>query len=250
MPFQREINRRSFLKLAGAGLGAAAATLAGRLPAGRKLPPIFAHGSREYPSLALTYDDCYLIRLLQELDRMLAARPEMRVTFFPVGKALLNIAGHDPDLWPRLYRAGHEIGYHTFDHTAPSLLTTKELVADFDYWMETAAQVVGQAPAVRFARPPFSDRSRSFLELCLERNLVVGLWSADWSSEWGGDPARGSREMSRVRNGDVVLLHIRTSDITNTQTALSLPAVAAKRRVTMSQLYAAARRPEDPRQFF
>ena len=188
--------------------------------------------------------------MLQDLEQLLAARPAMRVTFFPVGKALLNIAAHDPDLWPRLYQAGHENGYHTFDHFLPSSLSTKELLADFDYWLETAARVIGAAPRVRFARPPYSDRSRSFLELCVERRLVMAMWSADWSSAWEGDLERGRREMGRVRNGDVVLLHIRTMDLANTQAALLLPQVAARRLLTLSDLFDMAQRREDPRYYY
>jgi peptidoglycan/xylan/chitin deacetylase (PgdA/CDA1 family) len=243
------MNRRGFLKLAGAVAGSWTLARTGFAVPAAKLPPIFSHGSRALPAVALTYDDCYLLNVLQALERVLAARPEMKVTFFPVGKALLNLAAHDPDLWPRLVRAGHEIGYHTFDHLMPSTLSTRELVADFDYWLATAAQVFGAAPRVQFARPPYSDRSRSFLELCVERELVMAMWSADWSSAWGGDPERGRREMSRVLNGDVVLLHIRTLDLENTQTALALPAVQQRRLVTLSTLYAAARQMEDPRHY-
>ena len=244
----RALSRRTFLQLAASAASFALLPQPAGLNRPGALPPIFSHGSRDRPEIALTFDDCYLLSVLQDLARLLAAHPGCKASFFPVGTALLSIAERDPDLWPRLYQQGHEIGYHTYRHQWPRDLTTRELVADFDLWQATAAQVVGAPPPVRFARPPYADRCRSFLNLCVERQLVMAMWTADWSSTWGGDPQRGRRRMASVRNGDVVLLHIRSVDLDNVRQALTLPQLPARRLVTLSELYELAAEETDPRQ--
>jgi hypothetical protein len=55
--------------------------------------PLIWRGSARNRYVALTYDDCYLVKRLQDLEVLLAGFPEFSITLFPVGMALLNNEG-------------------------------------------------------------------------------------------------------------------------------------------------------------
>jgi peptidoglycan/xylan/chitin deacetylase (PgdA/CDA1 family) len=124
------------------------------MAADEETPAVLWHGRRSMPNLSLTFDDCYRGKTLQNLERLLAANASVKVTFFPVGQALINTTLDDPELWKRLLSQGHEIGYHGFDHRRPSALSDAHFLVDFERWLNAARQALGQEPAVRFARAP------------------------------------------------------------------------------------------------
>ncbi|NOY97671.1 MAG: polysaccharide deacetylase family protein [Chloroflexi bacterium] len=232
----RHLNRRDFLKVAGAALAAGLAGVYAPavLAADDDHPPEFWHGRRDVPAIALTYDDCYLVKKLQSLERTLANYPEAKITFFPVGEALLSTDAKDPGIWRRFHQKGYEIGCHSFDHTNPGVRSVRGMIEDYDKWLAAYTQVVGETPTVRFARPPFGSLSASFRQMCAARNLVVAMWSASW----GGPLDQAQKHMNDVRNGDIVLMHISTQDVEeNTDAALPFLAARGLRAVTMSDLY-------------
>lgn len=223
----RPLTRREFLRIASTFLSSA---LWGRVVPALAAPPdplIVFHGKREVPSVALTFDDCISCRLLQELERRLDRESVVKVTFFPAGFALVNTARRDPGLWKRLIDRGHEVGYHGHAHEYASCLSPEEMRSDFVRWCEAFGEVLGSVPDVRFARPPYGDLGRSFLQLCRERNLVVAMWSANW----------GKREaFRRMRAGDIGLLHIRQSDVDLMQEILLLLHNRGFQATTLSEL--------------
>lgn len=232
MPDTPRISRREFLKLA--GLSLASFLLEPALSAHAAAdPPVMVHGRRDLPFVALTFDDCYLFREMQRLEAILDNTPGLKVTFFPVGTALENTSTKDPDLWPRLYRKGHEFGYHSYDHTTPSEMNTPDAIADYDRWLEAVSRAIGETPPVRFARPPFGDRSFSFLDMCVARDLIVAMWSTDWPAML--DPNR--RSSRRVEAGDVIIFHTRAEDNDNLPVILSMLTERKLHPLTMSELY-------------
>ncbi len=235
----RPLTRRDFLKASYAMLwyGMLSCARPGLATAAASVPPrIFWHGSRHLPYVSITFDDCYHSALLQDLERSLEAYPSIRVTFFPVGIALINTTSRDPQLWKRLLGKGHEIGYHGYAHEYPGKLSSAQMLSDFDKWLEACTQVLGEVPMVRFARPPYGDLSYSFLNLCVEQNLIPAMWSAIWA----GALENARRKMARVRNGDIILLHVRYQDIENAREALPIVQSLSLRAVTLSKLYSAS----------
>lgn len=226
------ISRRDFLQLIGIGLISLLVEPFDSAHA-ESDPPVFAHGRRDLPFVALTFDDCYLFYELCRLEQFLESQPGLKVTFFPVGVALENIGRRDRQLWSRLYQRGHEFGYHSYDHTLPSTLNTQEMLADYGRWLETLSKWIGETPSVRFARPPFGERSRSFLEMCAAQNLIVAMWSTDW-------PAALSPNISpnnRVQAGDIIIFHTRDADINSLPQVIDLLAERRLSPLTMSELY-------------
>ncbi len=241
MPNSKHFSRRDFLKLSGTtftagilGIYAPRVLAAGGENADFQ---VFKHGRRDQAKIALSYDDGYLVKKLQSLEIMLREHPDVKVTFFPTGEALLRTNDKDAGIWQRFLEGGHEIGSHTFDHANPGMRSTQNLLADYAKWLAALYQVTESRPPVRFARPPFGNLSPSYQKMCVERGLVAAMWSASW----GGELALTMKNIEAVENGDVVLLHISSQDVnTNTPFILSFLKERGLRSVTMSELYFAS----------
>jgi len=230
----KPISRRDFLKLGGLSfLSTAFKSVAPDEPTFQEQSILFK-GSAHYNRIALTYDDCHLVTLMQRLEGILKQHPDVRITLFPVGEALLNNERKDPGIWKRFYKKGHEIGYHSFDHTNPQVVSNENVVADYDKWLDALREVLGEEPKVRFARPPFGNTSPSFLYMCTLRGLVPTMWSTGW----GGETEKVINYIfPRIQPGDIVLLHTRIEDIDTTELALPMLSALNIQAVTMSRVY-------------
>ena len=234
------LSRRDFLKLTGAAL---LSTAFRRRSISASEPfdlSVIYHGSRKYPKIALTFDDCWHPEVLQQLSAMLGPYPDFHFTFFAIGDAVEIDEALKPGIWKTLLGHGHELGYHTYHHVDPQVMTTASLLNDFDQWMSTMQRVLGFEPRVRFARPPYDDLSLSFQELCLQRGLVATLYSAGFESAKMADSLRLA---SRAVNGDIVQMHTYQDpphgrfDVDITAKAVPYLAERGFTLVTMSQLY-------------
>jgi peptidoglycan/xylan/chitin deacetylase (PgdA/CDA1 family) len=228
------LSRRDFLRLgAGSLLTLAWSKFQPSLDQPHQQPVIY-QGSENFAQVALTYDDCYLVTMLHKLEEVLAQHPDVHITLFPVGEALLNNQGKDPGVWKRFYDQGHEIGYHSFDHTNPEVLSTEDVIADYDRWLDALRDVLGLEPVVRFARPPFGNTSASFLNMCDAREVVPTMWSTGW-----GGPTESvvNYTVPKIRSGDIVLLHTRPEDMETSKDAIPELEMRGIKPVTLTRLY-------------
>jgi peptidoglycan/xylan/chitin deacetylase (PgdA/CDA1 family) len=236
------LSRRDFLKLTGAAVLAATVPQgAGRLSADGGAAsaqvvdpaPLIWRGSARQRYVALTYDDCYLVNRMQDLEELLARYPEFKITLFPVGVALLSAESKDPGIWRRYQAAGHEIGYHSWEHINFGVLSPEAALADYARWLEALRSVLGAEPQVRFGRPTYGSLAHSFDVVCREHRLVNTMWSTGW----GGEPAVGLNAARHSRNGDIVLLHIRTQDFNTSVAAFPWLQENGWGAVTLTRLY-------------
>jgi len=236
------ISRRDFLKLSGAALVAMALGKLGPAEADSTLPlpPPIYRGSSLYPRIAMTYDDCWHPEVLDQLCEMVVPYPGFHFTFFAIGDAITIDETIRPGIWKRMADKGHEIGYHTFHHVDPIVMSSKDLISDFDLWMNTLHQVLGFQPIVHFARPPYDDITPSFQILCRERGLVPVLYSIGYEAPNTG---QGLNNASRTQNGDIVQMHTYEDPANNrldvSITSTVLPYLSGKgfQLVTMTELY-------------
>ncbi len=230
----KNLSRRDFLKLGSAALLAASLPRLEFAQASTPKPaPLIYHGSTRQRYVALTYDDCYLLKRLQDLEILLDAFPEFKITLFPVGVAIENLNRQDRGIWNRFHDKGHEIGYHSWDHKNFGGLSTQFVMDDYARWLDALSNALGFQPLVRFARPTFGSLSPGFDALCRAEGLV----STMWSTGWGGALADGLRAAQRSKNGDIVLMHIRTEDYETSREAYPWMRENGWGAVTLSKLY-------------
>jgi len=231
-------SRRDFLKLSGAALLSMPFLRLDLPPA--NIAPVIYHGSRKVRKIAMTYDDCWHPEVLQQLSDMLTPYPGFHFTFFAIGDAIDINEAVKPGIWKQLHEAGHEIGYHTYHHIDPQVMSARALISDFDRWKNTLSRALGTQPEVRFARPPYDDLSLSFQELCKERGMVATLYSAGFEASNMQDSMRLA---SRAQNGDIVQMHTYQDpphgrfDVDITAKVVPYLAGQGFSLVTMSQLY-------------
>jgi peptidoglycan/xylan/chitin deacetylase (PgdA/CDA1 family) len=231
------ISRRDFLKLGGAALLATAFSRLQSVNTEETSAPLLQHGSRRYPRVALTYDDCQLVTRLHMLEDILGQHPEAQVTLFPVGAALAAVDAKDPGIWKRFYGKGHEFGYHSYYHDNLAGYRPEQVVDDFDRWSNALSGVLGAEPTVHFARPPYDIISQPFMYMCGQRGLVATLFSIGG----GGPAAYVMNAVRRFQNGDIVQFHTReqpdSQDMTSTAQAIPFFSGLGVQCVRLSTLY-------------
>lgn len=189
-------------------------------------------GGRE---IALSFDDgpsVYTSKVLDILDRS-----GVKATFFVVGRnAALN-----PHLMRRAVESGHEIGNHTWSHTALTALKKK---GQRRHEVEGASDVVRAATGHKplLFRPPYGAMRPGTNREVRELGMLPVVWSVDVRDY---DPkvtvkALVARVRKALRPGSIILLHDGGGDRAKTVAALpSILAEVAKagyRAVTITQL--------------
>lgn len=245
----KPLSRRDILKLGGAGFLAAAFAPALRALQSTPANNVLAWGSKRQPKVALTVDDCYLAHIMQRMEKTLQANPQARVTFFPVGEALVSTNGKDPGIWKRIRDAGHDIGYHSFNHDDLATYSADEVFRDYDRWLKALGHVLeDENPKVRFARPPYGNVTPQFLDLCNQRGLVCTMWSWGWGSGIPGDRGAvildNAKEaitnlVPKTKPGQIILMHARaySADAETLESGIPWLAEHKLRAVTLSEMY-------------
>ncbi len=191
--------------LLGAAVGGAAAAVvfgsAIRPSSDFYIRPI-RRSDRASRSVALTFDDGPDPTRTPQILEVLAEWRAL-ATFFMIGRR----AAAAPDLVRQVLGAGHEVGGHTYSHarTLPFGGTgrqSREIERGRDALMDAGAR------EVRWFRPPMGIATPA-LARALERSPLRPVhWSVH--SRDLGDPHEeriASRVLSRVRGGDIVLMH-------------------------------------------
>jgi peptidoglycan-N-acetylglucosamine deacetylase len=150
--------------------------------------------------VALTFDDgpdpAHTREVLDQLDAA-----DARATFFVVGRAVRAA----PELTREILERGHQVGHHSETHRWQLVFSPPRMLADFRAGLASIAEVTGRIP--RFFRPPVGIATPEVLELAW-----LGFRFAGWSVRpFDGRPGRSAevrrRVSSKIRAGDVVLLH-------------------------------------------
>lgn len=160
------------------------------------------HGLRPgSKQIALTFDDGPNDPDTLNLMEILA-RHEVRATFFLIGRFVRE----RPDIAAVLARQGHVVGNHTFSHQLLIFQSRSRIREEVVRCQQAIHEATGE-PAKLF-RPPWGGRRPGVFSLVRDLGLEPILWSItgyDWNAPSAGYIEQ--RVASRIRGGDVVLLH-------------------------------------------
>lgn len=167
----------------------------------------FAHGPRDVPRVALTFDACSSARDNRCDEAVLRALEEggIPATVFLGGmwmekqSAIVRRMAANPKL---------ELGLHGWDHRHLDRLSDAELRRHLEKSKEVFVRLTGRSPLL--FRPPFGDATPRDVRIAAEAGLVTVTY--DLAS---GDPDPGFTKgiltryvVRRARNGSVVIFHI------------------------------------------
>lgn len=179
--------------------------------------------------VALTFDDGPSGRFTRRLLEGLEAR-NAQATFFLCGYRIEQY----PKLTQQIWEAGHEIGIHGYSHKSMKAMCAQQVVREVRQTL--ALLPSGCEPA--FLRPPGGLCDQCVRRAAEDFDLAVLQWSVD-PKDWAIDNTKEivRRVLSRVQDGDVILLHD-MSDSSVDAALLIVDALQAKgfRFVTASQL--------------
>jgi peptidoglycan/xylan/chitin deacetylase (PgdA/CDA1 family) len=150
--------------------------------------------------IALTFDDGpdpeYTPQLLDLLKHY-----NIKATFFVLGAK----AEQYPDLIVRMHKEGHLIGVHNYVHHTNAFMTPWKVRAQLRDSIRTIERIIGVTPV--YYRPPWGVFN--IFDIFLFRKIQVVLWSlivGDWVSRGGSERIK-RRLLSKVKHGDVIVLH-------------------------------------------
>jgi peptidoglycan/xylan/chitin deacetylase (PgdA/CDA1 family) len=150
--------------------------------------------------VALTFDDGPdpegTPRVLDALDAA-----GMKATFFAVGQR----AEAHPELLRDIAARGHEVGNHSMHHRWTAIFSRTGARRELQQAQATLGAILGAPPTLY--RPPIGLVSPFVFEATDEARLPVAAWSLRTLDGRSADPDALLRRLSRVRGGDVVLLH-------------------------------------------
>lgn len=161
-------------------------------------------GTKQKKAIALTFDDGphpqYTPELLQVLDCY-----KIPASFFWLG-ICVNRA---PELARSVFKRGHWLGLHGYEHHSFPLLKAEELKESLAKTQRAIAQACGVAPnTVRDVRPPNGLFTPQTLNLLDQWNYRPVMWSVvpeDWQRP--GVSTVIERVLSQVENGSIIVLH-------------------------------------------
>jgi peptidoglycan/xylan/chitin deacetylase (PgdA/CDA1 family) len=199
---KRALWRTSLLLLALAGIAYGLFRLA-RSRNWQAFGRLVARVEAEQRVVALTFDDGPTPDVIDEVLRVLESR-QVRATFFVNGSNLAEA----PDLGPRLVKAGHELGNHTFSHPRMVLRSQSFIRSEVERTDELIRQA-GHHGEIHF-RPPFGWKLFGLPWYLSRTNRITVTWDIDADAPpTGSDAGRIVSECLRaVRPGSIILMHV------------------------------------------
>ncbi|WP_202976472.1 polysaccharide deacetylase family protein [Anaerophilus nitritogenes] len=164
---------------------------------------IINKGSEDKKMIALTFDDGphprftpKILDLLKEYDA--------KATFFVIGK---HVEAY-PEVLKIVAKEGHEIGNHTFSHIDTKQTSSIKVEEELKKTQEIIFNTTGIKSKV--FRPPFGFYNSQIIDIAHKYDCKIVLWSPhqdakDWN--YPGVDNIVHQVLSKVQNGDIILLH-------------------------------------------
>jgi len=175
--------------------------------------------------VTLTFDDGpHPVYTPQILD--ILAEYQVTATFFVVGSHVEKY----PEIVERIYREGHEIGNHTYNHINVPTANAAQLSSEIFQTSIKIMELTGEYPL--YVRPPrgmYDSRFRRLSELMGMRIILWSLSSQDWLETMTPEKIE-NRVLQRVTPGDIILFHdsgslVKSEGASRLRTVQALPGI-------------------------
>lgn len=165
--------------------------------------PTITHGPRVSPRVALTFDDGPDPTVTPHILDLLA-QAQAQATFFVIGYKLTAA----PHIGQRIVTEGHALGNHSWQHSRlTNFYFSRRYGQAIDRCDDAIASLPGNTVNNPF-RPPIGLKSGELAKAAYARGAQIVAWSLhSHDTRLQGADAIAERVLSRVRNGDIILLH-------------------------------------------
>jgi len=164
-------------------------------------PRVFQRNPAAKDAIALTFDDGPCLTATPDILDLLKEHAVV-ATFFMIGE---RVRRH-PDLARRVFHEGHQIANHSDGHLAFRSLVPSVCKKEIEKAERMFRSVMGVAP--RFYRPPKGLVNRHVVRALVGAGYYVATWSRMPGDYFRWHTAAWiARGLSRVRPGDIVVLH-------------------------------------------
>ena len=128
------------------------------------------------------------------------AQRDVHATFFLCGYRIELY----PELTRQIYEAGHEIGLHGYSHCSMQNMCPEEASVEIEKTMD----LMPEGCRVTFLRSPGGQCGKCARAAAAQAGLAILNWSVD-PQDWATSESKSIEQhvLSRVRDGDVILLH-------------------------------------------
>ena len=162
--------------------------------------------------VALTFDDgpsgAYTPQLLDLLQKY-----DVSATFFLVGKQ----ANYYPKIVKRIADDGHELGYHTWNHSYFTQMSTSEIQKDFNRFNTLLTEICGHGPTL-FRAPGGAITNHALAAIDLP-HIYWNVDTRDWESK--NTTKVKNAILGGLKDGAIILLHdIHATTLSGTTAAL------------------------------
>ncbi len=185
--------------------------------------------------IALTFDDGPDEEMTDEILAILQ-KYNVKATFFMIGK---NVRLY-PDVAARVINSGHEVGNHTFSHEYMTNSPIEAIEKEISLANDAIFGAAEYEP--HFLRPPGGIYDANVISAAEKRDLIIAMWSVD-THDWchRGSSEIASEVLSKVTDGDVILMHDYIFGESHTAEALEIIIPELLERgyefVTLSDMY-------------
>ncbi len=163
----------------------------------RSLP--FSPG--EFKEIALTFDDGPDPMATPKILDMLN-REGVKATFFVVGKMVEKY----PELLRQVWKEGHDVGNHTYNHPDLTKLSREEILKELDKTRILVKKITGKYTYL--VRPPGGRYDNKVILATTLSGYKMILWT-DYPGDYGCSSSRliYQRAVSGAENEGIILLH-------------------------------------------
>lgn len=147
--------------------------------------------------VALTFDDGPSAHTGKLLDFL--KENDIKVTFFVVGERLQHYA----EELKREVNEGHEIGYHSYDHTIQTTISTDRVKKDY----EKTAKILKELTGAEFTlwRSPGGGYNQRVLDAIPVPHIYWSVDTKDWQTKNADKVC--SAILNKATDGSIILLH-------------------------------------------